>query len=116
MKKKVLTADDLLAFKPQTPIETVEVPELGGVVTVKGMNAGELGAFFKAASVKGAVDEATFAAKLVAACVLGSPDKFDVVSGWPGSAVARLSQAAMKLNGLAPGNSEATDSDGSYSA
>lgn len=107
--KAALNRKQLLSHKPVVPHETVEVPELGGVVIVRGMTGKEQTALYKSARKgKGQeIDEELFGARLIIACLVDGQGNHlledgetDLVLSWPHSVGQRLAQAAMRVNGL----------------
>jgi hypothetical protein len=108
-----VTREKLLAAKIDFPQEVVDVPEMGGKVTVKGMSGKDLSAFYKSVR-KGKtleVDEETFNARLVASSLVDSNGKrllkdeeFTVAQEWPGQIFNKLLTASMRVNGLIGGN------------
>jgi hypothetical protein len=124
---KALDRKAFLSAKVDVPTETIEVPELNGTVTVKGMTAKEQTALYKVASKKGSklgeVDEDTFAPRLIAACLVDASGNRLLEDGeWQlvydkfSSSFSTLVQAAMRVNGLADrGNSSATGGESSAS-
>lgn len=114
----------LLSTEVFLPHEIVEVPEFGGSIKVKGMTAKAYQRFLQSMRKKNGsanqidVDEETFAALLLTHCMyddsddlLLKPTEHDLVLGWPAAIFMRLSQAALRVNGMASaeGNLEATD-------
>lgn len=117
-----LTRDALLSAKNTCPSETVNVPELGGSVIVRGLMAGELTSFQKAVQkldpkkangksepsepLEVAIDEDTFAAKLLVRCLVSEKgerllqdDEWGLTQQWPGIAFQRLAAVALRLSG-----------------
>jgi hypothetical protein len=114
----------LLSLKTSVPRETLELPELGYAVVVQGMTGKEQTNLYKQARDKsGKLDEDLFAARLIVQCVTDKEGnriledgETDLVLRWPGSAVTKIAQAAMRVNGLSDrGNSNATDGEDSFS-
>ena len=106
---KTLDRKALLAIKVELPSETVDVPEWGVSVILRGLTGKEQSALYRSASKKGGgVDEETFAARLVSVCLfdkdgnrLLEDGEYEAVLSWPGPVFNRLVQASMRLNGLA---------------
>lgn len=108
-----LSRDQILAAEASLPTESVEVPEWGGAVLVRGLTASEADAFL-ASTVKqrgtaGAFDRTDFQAKICQLCLVddqGQPmfGKEDVPALGKKSAraLARIAPVAMRLSGLAP--------------
>lgn len=105
----MLTREQLLStFKRSS--ETVKLPELGGDVVIRGITAAELMTFQKSVQAKKngsiAVDEDTFAAKLLVRCIVDkdgkrilSDEDWQPLMEWPASAFQRCTSVAMRLNG-----------------
>lgn len=105
----MLTREQLLStFKRSS--ETVKLPELGGEVIIRGITAAELLTFQKAVQSKRngsmAVDEDTFAAKLLVRCIVDqagkrilTDDDWQPLMEWPAAAFQRCTTIAMRLNG-----------------
>lgn len=111
---KTISLEELLTAKVSLPSEDVQIKELGGKVTVRGVTAADMESFHRAVTgPKGEIESAGFAPKLVALSVFGDVSRSDVVAKWPTNVVAELAKVAMRLNGLASGNSDATDGVGS---
>jgi len=113
----MLTREQLLAVAKRSS-ETVKLPELGGEVIIRGITAGELMTFQKAVQSKKngsvAVDEDTFAAKLLVRCIVDQAGKrilndgdWEPLMEWPAAAFQRVTTVAMKLNGY--GSAEGND-------
>ena len=105
---KTLDRKGLLAIKVDLPSETVEIPEWGVAMILRGLTGKEQSALYRAAGKKGGgVDEDTFAARLISVCLfdkdgnrLLEDGEFATVQSWPGPVYNRLAQVAMRLNGL----------------
>jgi hypothetical protein len=124
---KTIDRKGFLAAKVEVPKETVHVPELGVSVVVRGLTGKEQTALYKVAGKKGGsgVDEDTFAAKLIASCLVDKDGQrllqdceWEVVNEKLVQSFSKVAQAAMRVNGFSsePGNSNATDGAGSTSA
>ncbi len=114
------------------PQETVEVPEFGGAVIVRGMSGAQMAEFDKAVMgpIDGdkppQVDQDLFAPMLLVHCLVDEKGSrllkdsdLPKVKAWPASAFRRLATIAMRLNGFtedAAGNSPETVNGASISA
>src|SRR5262245_18892321 len=105
---KAMDRKALLAAKIDLPQETVEVPELGGSVIVRGMTGKEQTSLYKGASKNGAINEDVFAARLIAQCLVDKQGnrlledaEYVFVQQWLGALFNRVAAAAMRVNGLA---------------
>jgi hypothetical protein len=108
---KALDRKSLLAAVVDLPKEVIEIPELGGSLTIVGMNGKEQNNLYKVAAkvgTKGEIDEQTFAARLITQCIrdkdgnrLLEDGEFNIVLQWPGSVFNRVAQVALRVNGLA---------------
>lgn len=120
---KTLDRKGLLAIKVDLPQQTVEIPEWGASIIVRGMTGKDQSTLFRAAQKKGGsgVEEETFAARLVAASLVDKDgnrlledNEYEKVLSWPGPVLNKISLVAMQLNGLSGrGNLNATDGEDS---
>jgi hypothetical protein len=106
-----LDREALRAAKDLLPRQAVPVAELGGEVLLRGMSAKELLSFQQSIQRKDrkggiAVDEETFAAKLLVRSIVNDrgermfgDDEWQELEQWPAAVFQRLAEAALKLNG-----------------
>jgi hypothetical protein len=106
-----LNRERLLSAKIDLPQETLDFPELGGSLVVRGLSGKDLSLFYKIVKKGSGVDEENFNARLVVASLfdekgnrLLKDEEFGIVQEWPGSIFNRLVAASMKVNGFASGN------------
>lgn len=105
---KTIDRKAFLAAKVDVPQETVEVPELGASVVVRGMTGKEQTALYKSSSSKtGTLDQDHFTARLIAACLVDSggnrlleDGEWEIVYQKFTQSFNRVAQAAMRVNGL----------------
>lgn len=105
-----LSREALLAAA-KCPTETVEVPELGSAITLRGMTGRELIMFQRSVDKakktgEAAIDEESFLAKLLVRCIVDDDgsrlledDDWQAVLEWPGVMVQRLTSVALRLCG-----------------
>lgn len=109
---RLLTADDILSAD-DIPQETVEVPEWGGAVLVRGMTGIDRDGFEEAMTTSRGKDVTVnlrnFRAKLVARSIVDSEgrrlftdDKVDALGRKSAIALQRVFTVAQRLSGLAP--------------
>lgn len=114
----MLTREKLLAAQELRPTETINIPELGGDVTLQGLTAKEWIEFQKKPN------EDTFAFKLVVLSLkngtgerLLTNDDLPLIEALPGRVFQQLIEVAMRLNGFGRTlESPLAESNGSSSA
>jgi hypothetical protein len=116
---------DVLGAPIERRIVDVPMPELGGEVRLREMDAGEVLGHYASVQGKDAMqDRAEVLARLVVKCLVDdngervfTDDEWETVTHWPNSALQRAAGAAMRLNTPPEGEDGENfpDSDGSSS-